>query len=203
MKLTKNQTVAGATVIFGAIIFSMTIFYIVTAFSETDPVSAKLFGMFNGAMVAFWVFYYYWAMSGIAGDPADEEISAKVQDRVLRKALYIARTNKQIVRLENYPLVFFKRNGVYKADIHAGCSLAGKAPEVEFELRQDFNIDVMHNMWVTVISKRLPVELAPDWLKENPLYKKAVKDSISEIEKEIKENCKEGSLDKLKQAVKI
>jgi len=201
MKLSKRQQTILVTLAFGALILFLLFIYIDSAFDSSDPVSQKLFGLAEGGLIAYWVFWYYGTMKLIYHSGPVENLPKKVQNVLVRKAEYIARTNHQDVKLVGFPLAFFKRYGISSVFVYTGCNIFETTPKVDFELTWRMGVDGGNHNSVVIESKILPVELAPDWLKGNPVYKHAIKKKIDEIELEMKQECKNGSLDRLKQAV--
>lgn len=200
MKLSKRQRDSiFATLIFTGLIFLLLSLDIGLAFGAGAGAEDFTLGMVDGFMVAYLVFMYYSVMKSIDSGPIEKDnLPYKVQEKLVRKAIYIARTNNQDVDLEGFPVIFFKRKGITEVTVRTGCNIFSTAPDINFELMKRIEVG---SVKVDVTSRELPIELAPDWLKTDPKYRSGVRKKINEIEEEMRKECKKGALDRLRKAV--
>jgi len=158
----------------------------------------NLLGILNGAIVAWMLAVYYSIFKSIDDSGNTENLPSERLEKLIRKAVYIAKTNKQWIELEHFPITYFKGRD-FSTSIISGCSIFTKGPEVEFVLRHRAVNE--GSVRVQIMSRRTPIELAPAWLKASKSYKVAIKESIAELKSEMKEKCKTASIKMLEKSL--
>ena len=162
-------------------------------YDTTDP-GGVLFALMFGVCATTMFLLSYSILKDMDARMKSENVSKPEHNALIKKAMYIAKRNNQEVYLKDFPLSYFKRNGFTSAYVFSGCGVFTKASEVAFKL--SLKIDTSPGL-VEIDSKRLPIEIAPDWLKATSKFKDAVKGAISDIKDELKDECELESLKKL------
>lgn len=141
-------------------------------------VSSNLFGMFQGVTACFIIAFYHFIYSDM--DNRQRKSGApKNMEKAVLYAIALAEKNKQDVDVERVPLNYFKKgyNFVY---IDSACSWRNDEGVVTFKLFSEIRTK---GGKVKMESERLPIEIAPVWLRKSKKYKEAIKEKTDEIRK--------------------